>query len=247
MSLNYKPYSGLTFLLTKPEQQAKNLCTSLESLGGRCLLFPTLAIEVFPPAKIAPIIAKLPPTEKVIFTSSNAVSPVMPYWEKFKNVSVTFAVGSGTAKTLANFHIIAKLPAKFTSEGLLELPELQVVKNQHITIFSGVGGRDLLPKELKKRGAVVEKVAVYRRSCPMVAAEFPPLSAISLIISTSEESLVNLWQLMGVSQQAWLKEQHLLVVSPKMQVLAQRLGFKHQPILADNATDAAILKACEPK
>jgi len=231
-----------TFLITKPQHQAKNLCKQIENSGGHCILLPTLAIKSLSPEQIAQTMTALSPIDKVIFTSANAVYPVMPYWKEITTVPAIFAVGPGTAKALASFHITAKVPTEFNSEGLLALPDLQAIQQQHIVIFSGEGGRELLQQELKKRGAAVQKIAVYKRERPMLTTVFPPAEDISLIISTSEESLKNLWEMVGLEGQAWLREQRLLVISAKMEILAQQLGFKQTPIKASNASDEAILE-----
>ena len=84
---------------------------------------------------------------------------------------------------------------------------------------------------------------MYERECPVITDTFPPVEKIALVISTSEESLKNLWEMGGVEGQAWLKEQHLLVISSKMQELAEQLGFKYPAIKADNPSDEAVLEA----
>lgn len=237
-----KPCTNHTFIITRPIHQAKNLSAQIENLGGKSLLFPTLNIQ---PLSLEGKIDLFPQIDKVIFTSANAVCSVMPHWEKIQPIPAVFAIGSGTAKALANFQIFAKTPTKaeFNSEGLLKLPELQTVKNQCIVIFSGVGGRELLLEELTKRGAKVEKIAVYRRECPALPDTFPPSENISLIISTSSESLKNLWQMAGAKGQVWLSQQPLLVISKSMATLAQELGFKCKALVANNASDEAILVA----
>lgn len=239
------PLTKHIFLITRPSHQAKNLITQIENLKGQSLLFPTLTIVPRSFEQIAKAILNLntKKIDKIIFTSANAVYPVMPHWEKIKSAPTVFAIGSGTAKALASFQISVKIPAtgQFNSEGLLNLPELQMVQNQQIIVFSGMGGRHFLIEQLKKRGACVKKIVVYHRTCPMMMGVFPPAENISLIISTSAESLKNLWQMVGSQGQIWLCEQQLLVISDHMAALALKLGFKHKPLVASNASDEAIL------
>lgn len=246
MPANPKPCSGHTFLITRPEHQAKNLYTQIKDLGGQGILFPTLIIQPFSSEQIIQSINHLPSIiDKIIFTSKNAVHFVMPHWKKITSHPAVFAVGPSTLKALANFEIIAKMPlmAQFNSEGLLNLRALQAVDNQQIVIFSGVGGRTLLADELVKRGAHVKKIAVYKRECPIFTGVFPPSENISLIISTSSESLKNLWKMVDRENQIWLSKQELLVVSEDMKMLALELGFQHMPLVANNASDEAILSA----
>lgn len=244
LSLTPMPLTNHTFLITRPSNQAKQLCTQIENLGGRCVLLPTIAIQPLPPEKIIRAISHLSPQiDKIIFTSANAVHPIMPHWSQIDVNTSIFAIGPGTARTLADFQIAAQIAAKFNSEGLLALPELQKVRNQQIVIFSGIGGHTLLTDELTKRGAKVTKIAVYQRACPSPTDPFPPLKDIWVVISTSMESLKNLWEMVGTKNQTALKEKQLLVINHDMAAYASQLGFKHPPWVADNASDEAILAA----
>ncbi|HVV69868.1 MAG TPA: uroporphyrinogen-III synthase [Gammaproteobacteria bacterium] len=244
-----KPLSTLTFLITRPAQQAHNLCANIETLGGNCIVFSTLEISPLPELQqlLLPILSNLANVDKVIFLSANAVRFVMPYWPDNCKIPPVFAIGPGTAKMLAEFRIKSHTPYAnaFNSEGLLSLPELQVVAGQKIVIFSGLDGRMLLENTLKAREARVKQVAVYQRNLPPVDFQAHlsqwQLETIACIISTSSESLNNLWLIAGKEGQAWLRNQQLLVISRSMAELAQKLGFLLAPLIAANASDSAIL------
>src|SRR5262245_9899572 len=126
-----------TFLLTRPSNQAENLRSRLEALGGHCLIFPTLIIEPLLPPH--PIMATINQVNHIILTSANAVYPIMPYWPRNKHQPQLFAIGPGTAKALAGFQLTATIPAdnQFNSEGLLALSPLQTIAQQKIIIFTG--------------------------------------------------------------------------------------------------------------
>lgn len=241
--------SNHTFLITRPEHQAAALCAQLTQLGGECQLLPTLHIAPVNTRDIANAINKLQrPIDTAIFTSANAVSPIIPYWSLIQpkvQPKTVLAIGPGTAHALQQLSIIAETPTQqpFTSEALLALPTLRNVKNQHIVIFSGEGGRTTLLDTLRQRGAFVEKIAVYRRELPTPLPTLPTTRTFTCIISTSQESLQNLWQIAGEKDRAWLCAQQLLVISHGMALLAQHLGFIHLAIIAANASDQAIVQA----
>lgn len=240
-----KPLTGQTFLITRPARQAKNLCQLLENYGGKTIVLPTLLVTPLDSHYIANTIAAIShPIDKVIFTSVNAVYPVMPLWPTLQTEAV-FAVGPATAKALAIYHIAAELPAEpdFNSQGLLNLPDFQSIKDQHMVIFSGIGGRMSLYDTLRQRGANVEKIAVYQRQRPTEIIHFPLPTHVTLVISTSEEGLKNLWEITDEKDRIWLGKQRLLVVSQAMAQLATQLGCNQPPIVAANASDAAILQA----
>jgi uroporphyrinogen-III synthase len=231
------------FLITRPQHQAENLCALIEAKGGRCVRLPTLAIQPYPPEKIATHLASLDKPDIVIFTSANAVSPVLPYWHCIKPTATVFAIGPATAHALAQAQITAQIPAEFNSQSLLALPALQAVQHKRMLIFSGKGGRNLLKQTLQQRGAIVKKVAVYRRECPTISSLLDFEEEIACIISTSCASLKNLWAMAGTQKQAWLKAQRLLVISQKMMQLAKKLRFTQPPLQAKNASDTAIVEA----
>ena len=72
--------SGLTFLSTRPQHQAKQLSTLLASRGASVIEFPTL--EIVPVSKaeqeqFVEALVRLEPEDWVFFTSSNGVEQVM--------------------------------------------------------------------------------------------------------------------------------------------------------------------------
>jgi uroporphyrinogen-III synthase len=234
------------FLLTRPAHQAKNLTACIKEKGGRCILLPTLVIQPQPPEKMARAIARLPSVHAVIFTSANAVSPVMPHWHTLTSAPAVFAVGPATAAALKHYKIHVTIPASYNSEGLLALPALHHVQHQNIVLFAGKGGRSILKKTLQKRGANVQKIATYTRLCPNISPDMFPITEDVVIIATSETSLKNLWKMAGTEKHTWLKKQPVLVISKKMALLARQLGFTQPPIEAKNATDQAIVEAIMP-
>ena len=237
------------YLITKPIHQTQKLSLAIEALGGQCILIPSIEINFLSQAHIRQCMTKLPRfIDQIIFTSANAVYPAMVFWDKLGVfIDSVFAIGSGTANALAKFGISAITPEKkqFNTEGLLALSALKNVRQHQIVIFTGKNGRSELLDALTKREAIVTTLAVYERKTPILKASFPPMKPIELVIVTSAESLNNLWQMVGEAGQRWLVEQRLLVVTSAMQILAQTLGFKQVPVLAENASDEAILVAMQ--
>ncbi|MFT3741345.1 MAG: uroporphyrinogen-III synthase [Gammaproteobacteria bacterium] len=233
------------FIITRPLHQAENLGRAIQALGGEPLYFPTLEIEFL--SNWVDILEHS--FDNIVFVSANAVLAVMPHWAKLKTAPHVFAVGSGTAHRLSQNGISATLPSQgqFHSEGLLALFAQQILPHQSILIFSGENGRTWLADHLRQAGAVVEQVAVYKRQKPaidmtLLTAQTQPIAAI---ICSSASSLQHLWEMVGPEKQAWLCEQQLVVISPKMVALVQDLGFKKMPWVAENASDAEIIKVIE--
>lgn len=237
-----------TFIITRPAHQADYLHQQIKKAGGNCILFPTIEIlSTCNPQKLNPVLNNQAKINKIIFVSANAVYAVMPHLQKTIMPPI-YAIGPGTANALRDYQINAKIPADghYNSEGLLALPDMQFLSEQSVIIFSGEGGRTLLAESLRQRGAKVEKIAVYQRAKPAKNLSEQVLKdwqaqTITAIIVTSAESLKNLHAMADLGKE-WLCQQRLLVISPTMQVLAKQLGFMHQPLVADNASDEAILR-----
>jgi uroporphyrinogen-III synthase len=93
----------------------------------------------------------------------------------------------------------------------------------------------------------VDYAEVYRRACPVVdqqsIASYWQPGALDAITVTSNETLQNLFDMAGMEGQRRLVERPLVVVSQRQVVLAARLGFKGSPLVAENASDEAIVTA----
>lgn len=243
-----QPLAGHCILITRPAHQAQPLCQKIEQLGGQTIVFPTLVIAD-PINKItaAKKIKRLSHCDMVIFTSRNAVQKAVPLLRKkagiwLKQVQIA-AIGESTAEELRiQGFSVDLIPREYNSEGLLQLPQLKKVKNRRILLIRGQGGRNLLSSVLRKRGATVTEAIVYRRLLPQLSANFfPRIQKIDMIISTSNESLQNLYRILGVQHRSWLRGLQLVAVSKRMKDLAIKLGFMKKIIIAENPTDAAII------
>jgi len=100
---------------------------------------------------------------------------------------------------------------------------------------------------LTERGAEVDYVEVYRRACPAADAttmlELLQPGYLDYITITSNETLQNLFDMAGAAGQPLLCDASLVVVSQRQSLLARQLGFNREPLLAANASDAAIVAA----
>jgi uroporphyrinogen-III synthase len=138
------------------------------------------------------------------------------------------------------------VPDAFNSEALLAMPPLQALAGKRIVIFRGEGGRPLLGDTLKARGARVDYAEVYRRAKPSLdprkLAQCWEQGEIQVVVVASNESLQNLFDIVGEVGQQWLRDTPLIVVSERAQRLAQELGFNHPPVLTTEASDEAIME-----
>jgi uroporphyrinogen III methyltransferase/synthase len=137
----------------------------LETRGARVLECPT--IEIVPPddwTAVDDAVRRLHTYNWLILTSTNAVDFFM---ERVAVAGVQCelpiaVVGEATASRLASWSLKAALvPRNFRAEGLLE-SFAQNLDEVRILLPRAQEGREMLPEELRRRGAVVDVVPVYR-------------------------------------------------------------------------------------
>lgn len=248
------PLTGLRAVITRPREQGRGLCSRIEAAGGEALAFPTLLIAgPADPASALAALGRLPQTDLVVFASPNAVRwglDLMARHGLTLEGKRIIAVGTGTAAALGDAGVRdVQLPAaQQSSEGMLALPALapERVAGCSVLIIRGNGGRELLRRELTRRGARVTVAEVYRRECP--AADPAPLArllaagGVQVIVATSAEGLRNLFAIMDSALHPRLRQLPMLVVGARMAAAARALGVERL-LVADDAGDPALTDA----
>ena len=243
-------------LVTRPAGQAQGLLDALCAAGfGPVHHFPMLVLE--PLEQLAPEqhqhLLDLDLYQHVIFISANAVrfglERVDEYWPQLPIGINWYAIGDTTARLLQERGLEAMTPGEsMSSEGLLSRPELQSVEGQRVLVFKGQGGRETLRKTLVQRGARVDELACYRRTCPQISPELLPKllleQAIDVAMISSGEGLANMLTLLSDEESTKFKDISLIVPSARVAAMAQQAGF-NDVVTAANASDAAMLQALQ--
>ena len=244
---------GLSVLVTRPEQQSEGLCDLIQAAHGRPVRFP--AIEILGPADKHAARGRLEGARRadvLIFVSANAVQYAFPLLPEQLPLDVDIAaVGAATARALGRSGLEPTLvPDRMDSEGLLALPALQDVGGKSIYILRGNGGRELLARTLRERGAVVHQVEVYRRELPQRQAAAANLvrgwaHLVQVVVATSNAIVENLYTLLGDEGAAYLRTTPVIVVSQRMADYVIGRGCENVHV-ANSASDADLLAAlCE--
>jgi len=253
METPIKQLNGVGVLVTRPEHQAQHLSQLIEAQGGKAIQFPVLEIqEIENKTHLIEQIKRLHEYDIAIFISPNAVNKavnlIQAHRDWPKQVKIA-AVGKSSAKALDSLGLMADIfPSKrFNSEALLALEEMQQVRGKKIIIFRGDGGRELLAETLKARGALVEYAECYKRGKPeadvSVLLRHWARGDIKIIVTTSNEGLHNLFDMVGQLGRQWLIKSPMVVISERAADLALQLGFKNRPIVSSQASDEAILNS----
>ena len=251
---------GLHILVTRPQAQALPWAKKLEALGAQVTCQAFLSIrpvtETGLQQAIIDRVLKLDEYQKAIFVSQNAVHYGVGwldrYWPQMPVGLQWFAVGASTAlllqQSLEHWGVAVAAPRRaMNSEALLALPELQLVGDDKILIFRGLGGRTLLGTTLAQRGAGVDYCELYER-VPPTAIDAQKLHRFKasperpVVAVHSGETLVNLCSALTEDDQLWIRRQLLLVPGERVAGLARARGFE-TIIVAENATHESMTGA----
>lgn len=220
---------GATIVVTRPAGTSGALVRRLRGLGARALSIPGLSLRPFEHDARA---VRKAGFEDWIFTSPAAVrfgAALLPP-RKMRARLRAYAVGDGTARALARHGIAATIPRdRSDSEGLLALLALKRVRGRRIALVGAPGGRDLIAPTLRRRGAKVEAIHVYRRVAPrLTRRHFDALAAARdplIALVSSGEALAHLVALLPSAQLARLRAQILVVSSARLAAIAREHAF----------------------
>ncbi len=244
-------------LITRPADRQKGLREKIAALGGEALSLPLLAIEPMKRnVRLQQDLARLADFDLLVFVSANATRFGV---EVIKTAGVSpspavtlFAVGAATAREVS---LLLDRPVYSPvggsgSEALLELPQLAAIEGRKVAIFRAEGGRELLAEELRRRGAEVTYLEVYRR-IPAADADaglrqILAGGALDGVILTSAEALQHWHELIFADGPSGCPiaapfALPLIVPSRRVAELAARLGFS----AVINAGDAGTTAVAE--
>lgn len=241
---------GLRVLVTRPRERAPALCAELRRRGA--LPLPVPAIEIAAPDRpgaLREAMAGLERFDLGVFVSPSAVDGAMAFAppEGIAPRRVA-AIGPGTRAALERYGIVpAILPdAPFDSEALLRCGELGAdrIAGARVAILKGEGGREHLARELRRRGARVEEISVYRRRRPLDLERRLRTGPVpDAVILTSAEGARNLLDAAGREGRARLARVHFVVISERVAAALRGLGVEAAPSVAPRADDAGLLEA----
>src|SRR5262245_41887364 len=165
-----RPLAGRVILVTRAREQAGRFATLLEEAGASVMLVPTIAIE--PPESWAPLDAALGRAAEyrwAVFTSVNGVEMVRRRLAASGRGSEVLAscrvaaIGPATADALRGWGLrVAAVPEEYVAEGLVDRLRPEIGTGDRILVARAAEARDVLVRELRALGAVVDEVPAYR-------------------------------------------------------------------------------------
>ncbi|HEX4999671.1 MAG TPA: uroporphyrinogen-III synthase [Terriglobia bacterium] len=235
---------GRTILTTRAASSGGELRQRLEALGARVIECP--AIEIAPIddwTDVDRAIRRLDSYDWLVLTSANAVTFFMRRAETLRapcRIPIA-VVGPSTARALEPWRLTPSLtPADFRAEGVLAaFPEN--LSGKRILFPRAETAREILPDELRRRGALVDVVVVYRtvRGAGMDdIAAILARESIDCVVFTSPSTV---HFVAGALQEtpSRLQETAIAVIGPVTRQAAEAAGLR--PVIEPSEATASSL------
>lgn len=243
----------MNVLVTRPDSRGQELVNMLNEKQIFAIHQPLFTIEAGQELPLLPsVLSRLKPDDYIFAVSPNAVDyasrTLIDTGFHFRTDLKYFAVGQRTAKYFtekAEQAVIYPIESE-NSEGVLDLPEMQILQDKTILILRANSGRELLAEKAIQRGANIQYLECYRRE--PVKEELPEKLGlckrlgVDTIVVTSSEILTSLYEQTKENHREWLFDCHLVVVSNRIAKIAKQMGWQPAKIaLSDKADNLSLM------
>ncbi len=189
------PLYGRRIAVTRHE--STRFPAQLRSLGAEPVHFPVIRID--PPADSTALVDAATHLERydwVIFTSANGVRAFFDRVRDLRGFRARIcAIGPATREAVEQFKLLVDLvPPEYIAESLTAALPADLA-GQRILLPRAAVARDVVPNELRARGATVDVVEAYRTVVPDPPP--PPHTAVDWITFTSSSTVKNYLALAG--------------------------------------------------
>jgi uroporphyrinogen-III synthase len=237
--------AGATVVITRPSAASASLKRRVRALGGTPLGLPAIGVRAATDASTQRVALRAArEVDMAIFVSPNAVryAFVLLPSLRFARSTRICAIGAATARALQRHgvHDVLWPNQRQDSEGLLGLPELTPLKRRRIALIGAPGGRELLSSTLRRRGALLQSIDVYRRTDPRLDRRH--LDALNnaaaplLVLLSSAQALANLQRVLPPPLFSRLAAGEGIVSSLRLAEAARSAGFARTHIAASAGT-----------
>lgn len=187
-----RPLFGLTVLITRPRDQAPELRKKLADQGAAVISMPAIEIQDLSDyAELDQALAVLSSYHYLVFTSVNGVKA---FFERLAAGGrdaralaglATACIGPRTAEALKERGVKCDLlPEKFVAESLLEVFPADLA-GKKVLLPRALQAREILPEQLRERGAQVDVVSAYETVAAPDAAPVPDHVDLAVFTSSS--------------------------------------------------------------
>ena len=234
----HRPLAGRTIVVTRAREQAGGFAALLRGAGAEVLEAP--AIAIVPPRSFAAVdraLGRIGDYRILILTSVNGVSR---FFDRMRTAGIgprrlagldIVAIGPATAAALEKHGLaVSGMPDDFRAEGLVELLGGRDLRGARILLPRAAVARDLLVHALRRRGARVDVVTVYRAvatSAGMVAVRAALRAGrIDLVTFASSSTATHFTARFRAADRRLLRRVPAAVIGPITAATTRRLGFR---------------------
>ncbi len=246
--------SGRRIVVTRSRAQAGALRELLEAEGAEVIDFPT--IRTSPPADYMPVdqaIACLDEYRWIVFTSQNGVAVFVDRMRTLGRNPQTLsgarlaAIGPGTTRALEAHGLQVDLaPGEFRAEALVAAFGREELRGARVLIPRAEDARAVLPDGLRRLGAIVDVVPVYRTEVEREQA--PEIrrrlldGTVDAVTFTSSSTVRNFVTLLGPDAGPALRGALVACIGPVTAATARELGL-HVGVVAETYTIPGLVAA----
>lgn len=211
----HQPLSGIRVLVGRARHQAGALSRELQKLGAEVLEIPF--IEIRQPRSfqaLDSVLRRIAEYDWLILTSVNGVEAM---WKRLATIHLNrrhlkhlrvAAIGPATKKAIERRGIqVAVIPREYVAESGVRSLRWRV-KGKRVLLVRAKVARDVIPRELRKAGALVDVVEAYETVAPQAsrrkleAALRSPVRRPHVIAFTSSSTVRNFVALLGGAREA---------------------------------------------
>jgi uroporphyrinogen III methyltransferase / synthase len=230
------PLFGRRIVVTRAGEDAIDFARQLGELGAEAIEFPV--IESAPPSSYAALdraIGRLDKFDWIIFTSARGVEGFLARLRtrgldiRSMGGAAICAIGPATAERLRSYALrVAATPEEYRAEAIIPAIGERRIRGARILIPRAQVAREVLPQELRKRGArVVEVAPTYRTVRPRDGQiewmrALAAAGAIDLVTFTSSSTAANFAQMVGAAARGL----NAAAIGPITAETARDRGFK---------------------
>ncbi len=250
-----RPLHGKRIVNTRAHCQAASLTRRLADLGAQPIEVPMIRVEPVPESEsVDQAVYSLHLYDWVLFTSVNGVET---FWQRLDRYKLPANDKSGSG---SHFSLLERMPkiaaiGPVTANALLErgvqpafTPDTFVgeavagglgdVQGKRVLLLRAEKARDVLPKMLEAKGAIVDDVAVYRTlpAEPDPAARAQLEAGVDVVTFTSSSTVMNWMAAVGELHPAPL----IACIGPVTAETAENLGLVPDIVAEEFTTDGLI-------
>ncbi len=238
---------GKRVVVTRAREQASELAARLSALGAEVIEFPTIEFQLpEDTSAVDAAVARIGEYDWIIFTSANSVRFFMerrPDLGSFRGRVCAIGPATRSAAEEAGFEV-ALMPREYVAESLVEAFAAEDLRGKRILLPRAAVARDVVPEELRKRGAQVDVLEAYRTVIPADAAArareiFGGTHRPDWITFTSSSTVANFVEAAGAGA---LQGVRVASIGPITSAKARALGI-NVDVEAEEYTIAGLVSA----